>query len=31
MAAHHVVDDGEPEAGALRTGAGVGLNRDRTC
>jgi hypothetical protein len=26
MGAHHVVDDGEPEAGALRTGAGVGLD-----
>src|SRR3989442_14134997 len=26
MAAHHVVDDGKPEAGALRPRAGVGLN-----
>src|SRR5213078_2617422 len=26
MSAHHVVDDREPEAGALRTRAGVGLN-----
>src|SRR5439155_23472717 len=26
VAPHHVIDDREPEAGALRTGAGVGLN-----
>ena len=26
MAAHHVIDDGKPEAGALRPRAGVGLN-----
>src|ERR1700737_3131905 len=26
MAAHHVIDDGKPEAGPLRARAGIGLN-----
>ena len=26
VTAHHVIDDGEPEAGALRTRPGVGLD-----